>query len=152
VITPVQGTMSALSQSQAGARETYIGGPTSIDEWWKTEFRVDDPRLSGVATSRHNRNVGAVKTTHGGTRMITTRIDNDGGSWIGTGRAYSDPSSGIHYQILFEGQGGYDGLDAIIALDNKSATGPFEVTGAIISGGLPELPEPVPAAAKPDDG
>jgi hypothetical protein len=145
VMTPVQGTMLVLAQSQAGKTETYPGGSASIDEWWETEFRVDDPRLAGQAVSRHNRHIGAATSYAGGTRRITLRVENEGGSWVGSGVAYSDPSaSGIHYQLLLEGQGAYEGLDAVLALDNQVATGPFEVTGVIVSSGLPELPEPVP--------
>ena len=136
--------MVVLTAIRAGESDTYTGGPTSIDEWWKTEYRVDDERLNGVAISRHNRNIGATTTAHGGSRAITVRIDNDGGSWVGNGHAYSDPDSAIHYRLYFQGVDGYDGLEAIIALDNQSATAPFEVTGAIISGGLPQMPEPVP--------
>ena len=148
VITPVQGTMYVTAQTRGGDSETYAGGRVSLDEWWTTRYEVDDPRLSGYATSRHNRNTGATTTYAGGTRMITARIDNDGGSWVGTGRAYSGPESSIHYQMLLEGQGGYEGLHAIIALDTESTAAPFEVTGAIISGDLPELPEAVPAPVK----
>ena len=145
VLTPVQGTMLVLAQSQAGETGTYTGGSAAIDEWWETEFRVDDPRLAGQSVSRHNRHIGAATSYAGGTRRITLRLENEGGSWVGSGVAYSDPSaSGIHYQLLLEGQGGYEGLDAILALDNQVATAPFEVTGVIVSSGLPELPDPVP--------
>ncbi len=144
VITPVEGRMVVHSQTRAGENGTYAGGATTTDEWWETEYRVDDERLSGVAISRHNRNIGATTTAYGGSRAITVRLDNEGGRWVGSGYAFSDPGSGIHYRVHLEGEGGYEGLDAIIALDNRSATGSFEVTGAIISGGLPEMPEPVP--------
>ena len=144
-ITPVQGWMLVLAQAQAGETETYTGGSASIDEWWETEFRVDDPRLAGQAVSRHNRHIGTATSYAGGTRRITVRVENEGGSWVGSGVAYSDPStSSVHYQLLLEGQGAYEGLDAILALDNQTATAPFEVTGVIVSSGLPELPEPVP--------
>ena len=148
VITPVEGTMRVRTQPRAGDIGTYAGGTSSLDEWWETEYEVSDPRLNGVAVSRHNRNLPVDSTSHGGARTITIRLDNDGGTWVGTGRAYSDPRSGIHYQVHLTGQGGYEGLDAIIALDNESASAPFEVSGAIISGGLPEMPEEVPATAE----
>jgi hypothetical protein len=147
VITLVEGNMYTLSKDDIGSPDTYDGGPARVDEWWTTEFRTNDARLNGIAVSRHNRNLlGSSGSFYRGSRAITVRLENDGGAWVGSGLAYMEPDTTVlHYRLLLEGQGGYDGLDAIIDLDNPVITAPFKLAGAILSGGLPEFPEPVPA-------
>ncbi len=146
-ITLVEGSMYTLSKDEIGTRDTHAGGQARVDEWWTMEFRTNDDRLNGIAISRHNRNLlGSSGSFYRGTRAITVRLENDGGAWVGSGLGYMEPDTTVfHYRLLLDGQGGYDGLDAIIDLDNPVITAPFELAGAILSGGLPELPEPVPA-------
>lgn len=101
---------------------------------------VDEPRLMGDATwaSRES-------TVDGGRlRHITWRIENDGGAWQASYRKVIWPED-VHSGVtaVFVGEGGYDGLLAIIELDSNQGFG-WAVRGMIIEAA--DLPEAPPAA------
>jgi len=142
-VTPISGTMRVVSEDDAGERTMLDGRLAYMGEEWTTMMDVDDPRLDGLGRSTHNR-----FTSPGapfGPRSLTLYAENDGGSWVGTGHAYQDRfTTGLHYQNVMVGQGDYEGLIAIIALDQPMFGTSFDVSGAIISGGMPPMPEAAP--------
>ena len=144
-ITPVTGSMQVLAQKAAGPCEE--GGIEEMyacaGDVWMVRFDFDDDRLNGLQLSRHNRySMGAMGYA---VQSLTTYAENDGGSWVGTGYAYQDPeTTGLHYRTVLQGHGGYEGLTAIINLDEPTFGALFEGTGVIVGPGLPDLPEPAP--------
>jgi len=112
-------------------------------------FEMDDERLSGL--SRFRINAHAKPGTYAmGPIAASVFLKNDGGSWVGTGQGYQDPAAtggapaaGHHFQLAMEGQDGYEGLTAVVTLDQPDEYSPYEVTGAI----MPLDPAPMPGAA-----
>ncbi|MGD8682720.1 MAG: hypothetical protein PVG27_02135 [Chloroflexota bacterium] len=86
-----------------------------------------------------------ISGTSGGPKSSTVYIENDGGSWVGAGRAYNGVNGGgWHHQTVLTGQGAYEGLTAIMAADQPALSSVLGVTGVVFTGGLPALPEPAP--------
>lgn len=107
-------------------------------------WTLSDPRLSGRVVSTWNADV--YTTTRGVVSVAvgTYEIANDGGSWICRyGDALQD-GSGIYSTPINDetltcaGQGGYEGLTAILAGDWSAP--PITTQGLILSGPLPPTP------------
>lgn len=144
-VTEVSGTMKIISSEFGGAPERgAVGGEglAFMGQLWTSEYDMDDPRLDGRARHRVNH-----YDLHGqSTRAETIFLQNDGGAWAGTAYAYADPDTrGLKYRQILEGQGGYEGLVAIVDAVEPRLSGYYELTGAIIAGGLPPMPEPAPS-------
>ena len=143
-ITSVTGSMEVLTQKAVGpCEEGDMELYACAGDVWMVRFDFDDDRLDGLQMSRHNRHsMGALGYA---VQSLTTYGENDGGSWVGTGYAYQDPeTTGLHYRTVQEGRGGYEGLTAIINLDEPTFGTLFEGTGVIVGPGLPDMPEPAP--------
>ena len=105
-----------------------------------TEFpwESSDPRLSGTVTHTGNRDIyqGAAVMVE----SATLEVVNDGGRWIGPmtrGKVGSD----YRATALLRGEGGYEGLTALVFLD-------FGITPSGIAAVFPGEMPPVPLPAE----
>jgi hypothetical protein len=151
-LTTVSGTATLRSTDRDGDVEYGVVGPDGIgymDEIYTGEIDTDDPRLDGRMRSTSN-----MYAHHGqATRSLTIYLENDGGSWVGTGYGYQDPeTTGYHNRWVLHGEGGYEGQHAVIDMDQSTFSVPFEVSGVIVSGDLPPMPDPAPETFEPTDG
>lgn len=84
-------------------------------------------------------------TSYTGLRTSDWTIENDGGSWRGTGNAYSSADGGRDF-VMLTGSGAYEGLSAYIAIgpgdtvDGEVDSRAFE--GVIFPGAPPSDPTP----------
>lgn len=142
-MTPFSGTMGVLSIDESGDRVEHDWGLGMMDQQWTFVHEFDDERLNGRGRSRVNDH--QIDGQRGGPKSFTLYIENDGGSWVGTGRAYNGVNGGgWHHQTVLTGQGGYEGLTAILAADQEYQADTLDVHGVVFTGGLPPLPEPAP--------
>jgi hypothetical protein len=142
-VSAVSGTMQIINQVRPGETVDRGPGTASLGEGYLINYKLDDERLSGIARSLDN--VLVLPSTPYGPRSVTIYLENDGGSWRGEGRVWQDPDTqALHSQQVLHGQDGYEGLDAIMALDQEEFSARFEVSGVIVQGGLPEMPDPAP--------
>jgi hypothetical protein len=84
-------------------------------------------------------------STYTGLRTSEWTIENDGGTWSGTGDAFSSAEGGRDFLVL-TGSGGYEGLSAYVAIGPGTTaaadvdTRPFE--GVIFPASPPTAPTP----------
>ncbi len=150
-IVYVDGQVTTVGWSVAEAwTDRTDWGYSKTNQLWTGEFGTSDDRLSGLARFRINSHFGESEYDFG-SDAVSAYLENDGGSWIGTGRGYMDapategePAAGSHLQLTLEGQGDYTGLSAIVSLDQPDSYSPFELTGAITSVPLPAMPDAAP--------
>jgi hypothetical protein len=112
-----------------------------------------DPRLSGLLTISSN---GAGRDFADGFARLeprTYRIDNDEGSWTGSGErilavTVRAPRPLINHEsmVLF-GEGAYDGLVAYVFIELANAAPELEAVVMQIE--MAPLPEPIPAKERP---
>ena len=111
-------------------------------------WTASDPRFSGEVSRRWNEDV---YQTDNGFMAVNTTVDflrNDEGGWAcSSSNLYEGfglfPTNLTGKTATCVGQGGYEGLSAILVEDEAEGGGPF--VGLIFSGDFPPLPEP-PAA------
>jgi hypothetical protein len=121
--------------STAGLYSSRGGEQVGISEW-------SDPRVSGPWTSTFNVDVD-ISTGHG-VIWGTTRIENEGGTWVG-------PFSGVEYQppegdfytvnAWLTGDGDYAGYTFFTQIDAYQHGGPARVDHGVIFKGQPPAPE-----------
>lgn len=107
-------------------------------------WTASDPRFSGVVVSRWNEDV--YQTDHGSVAVNMTAdfLRNDEGGWACSASNLYE-GSGLYPTHLTGktatcvGQGGYEGLSAILVVDEAKVGHPF--VGLIFSGDIPPLPE-----------
>jgi hypothetical protein len=123
--------------------ESDFGGAFSAR--WAT----NDPRMSGMATVVVNElyySEGATRDSPSGEvgtiRSFLTRVENDGGTWVGTldNIQLDDPAWEISAGWLV-GEGGYEGLMAYVATEYENGR---KVGGYITADGPPPVPETFP--------
>ena len=88
-VTLVSGQMSDWSKDDAGKSESRDWGYSIVDRLWTAELALTDERLSGPTRIRGN--IHAQYWDQQG--ALSVFLENDGGSWVGTGRSYLDPAS-----------------------------------------------------------
>ena len=106
-------------------------------EW---EVAADDPRLSGVMSVDYN--VDAIFGA-AGTRAMTgiQRIENDAGAWEGDFQGVGFPGTNdLHVHAVLAGSGSYEGLTAVMYLDNAANEQVMEFEAVIFPGELPAYP------------
>ena len=111
-------------------------------------WSASDPRFSGLVSSRWNEDVYRTET---GFVAVNTTVDflrNDEGGWTcSSSNLYEGfglfPTHVTGKTATCVGQGGYEGLSAILVEDEAKPDHPF--VGVIFAGGFPPQPEP-PAA------
>ena len=73
------------------------------------------------------------------------RIENDEGAWQqrpSVGLTHVDGTSASEVGV-FDGEGAYEGLTAVLAIQTDPIAGTWDLHGYILDGGLPPVPEPV---------
>jgi hypothetical protein len=142
-LTPFSGWLIVRSTDRYGDVESHAWGDVVTDQEWTFEYDLDDDRLDGMGRSRVTDHL--ITGFAAGPKSFTVYIENDGGSWVGQGRAYDGVGGGgWHHQTVLAGQGGYEGLTAILSADQQAKSGFLDVEGVLFTGGLPALPDPAP--------
>jgi ABC-type sugar transport system substrate-binding protein len=105
-------------------------------------WESSDPRLSGEVTYDGNRDMYSGNLDFGVTVGTETfEIVNDGGRWIGQGTGWSIPSQSAGDVVLLQGQGGYEGLSALVHIDWSD----WSIGAIIFPGEMPSPVEPAPS-------
>ena len=133
----VTGSSGHGIQYDSGRTELLEGKASMLGEAWEVTLGgMSDPRLDGTMRTAYNRDFYGM---HGQVKSFATRIDNDHGSWLGTGQGYLGSSVGNWYfHALYAGDGAYAGLSALIfTLD---VDGEYDYFGLVFPGELPEVP------------
>ena len=137
------GAMRYPSKYLVGTSEALPEGKLAKrgDGWEFRDVELSDPRLAGTWLTIINEDHYA---TASGVWTTARRIDNSEGSWLGHFVGYRDAHSGWHHQGILTGTGAYEGLTAIVFMEDMGGT--YDVHGMIFPGELPEAPEyPEPA-------
>jgi len=153
-VTLFSGVVERSRQEYPGNTESHDWGYAIRDALDAVEFTMTDTRLSGQALVRANWNRPVDDYwTWLGTESVY--LQNEGGSWTGTGYGYAEPpategelGSARHERLVLLGHDGYAGLTAILDLDSEHTGAPLEATGAIVALGLPEMPAEAPTTAE----
>jgi len=102
---------------------------------------TSDDRLNGEMRRTVNfRSIPEVATVE----SFAYELTNDGGSWVGDGRAYGGPSGGSGL-VALSGRDGYEGLSAFIVHEGDTDRGYWDLKGIIFPSEVPEIPEPYAA-------
>lgn len=134
----VDGTVTLIEEGEF--EPTAIGqgyfvwsSPPSSLLWYS-----EDPRLSGTATATEHGYQHF--DTYNGVRTVEWVIENDDGSWSGTGSSFSREDGGEGFVVL-TGHGGYDGLSAYVAFGQEPSdsfvTEVRNIRGVIFPAGPP---------------
>jgi hypothetical protein len=149
--TWVTGTVQPAS-SCSGPDSVEFDGDVRHD--WVIEcspqtWTSSDPRLTGEVVRRWNEDVFQTDEGSITVNMDAAYLRNDGGGWAcsnsgllrGSGMSSKDVTGGTFTHTCI-GDGGYEGLSAILVLDQAGAGNSEEFVGLIFSGDFPPLPEP----------
>ena len=114
-----------------------MGEGVVLVQTWDTS----DPRLTGDGTYTVN-----TRSVPDCCSIVSEayELTNDGGSWVGDGRAYSTESGGRSGFVALSGRDGYEGLTAYVV--TELGDGNFwDLEGIIFPSEMPEVPEPYAA-------
>jgi len=130
------GTSSASEISEPTIT-TLPNGATRITVSGHWVLTMDDPRSSGTETFIHTEDhygetVGPVSGT--------TRLENEGGAWLGQYRGVILPDGSATYVGTYVGEGGYEGLSA--ACSSHSDGGGVKGDCILYPGPVPEIGQP----------
>jgi hypothetical protein len=115
-----------------GTDYTEAAGVTAV-----TDFVASDPRISGRATYTSTARFYPYGEEGGIDPALwasSVRIENDDGSWVGTGSGFHDPDEAVREWYVLDGQGAYEGLTAVFLFVGGEAN-----EGVIVPGGLPPV-------------
>ena len=113
--------------------------------WQMTLSDMSDPRMNGTLRIAYNQDFHGVQ---GRVSSFSTRIDNELGSWLGTGEEYFGTSDMdlLFGQAAYRGAGAYEGLSAMVFMQGRGVDG-LDYYGIVFPGEMPEVPEmPEPLA------
>ena len=105
-------------------------------------WESSDPRLSGEVTYDGNRDIFSGNLDLGVT-VGTERFEivNDSGRWVGQATGWLIPSQSVGDIVLLRGEGGYEGLSALVHIDWSDGS----IGAVVFPGEMPPVPEPGPA-------
>lgn len=137
----VDGTVTLIEEPDYDATPLGEGYFQWITPVATLRWETDDQRLSGDATAVEH---GMQHfNTWNGVRTIDWTLENDGGSWTGTGNAFSRADGGEGFVIL-DGHGDYDGLSAFVSFgrepEDSFTTEVREIRGVIFPAAPPTAP------------
>jgi len=106
---------------------------------------MSDPRLNGRLRFVRNEDFHGLQDR---VWSVSARIDNELGSWLGSGHGYRDRDLMLRQTVLLRGTGAYEGLSALLYIDDIRESGiPYngivDYYGIVFPGDLPMTP-PVP--------
>ena len=152
----VTGKMWPAMSTYGPTRDEDAAGPGALwRDWaWDLRMEVNDPRLNGLfLTNQHyllfDDSEGASGFS-GSLRTTIGSLENEGGSWTNLGYGFSKPGSSSYssnnYVLFLTGEGGYEGLTAMLLM--VPAGSYWQLDGVIAPGPFPEPPATLdPAAA-----
>ncbi len=151
IVTLVSGQMSGrFDQDSPGKTEATDWGYSVTDALGTFQLDTSDERLSGPLRMRTD--YYARSGYEYGPFAFTVYLENDGGSWDGSGVAYLDPIAtegdpgGAHMQAVLSGQDAYQGMTAILAMDTQGWSSDWAVSGSLQPFQLPPAPEAAPTS------
>lgn len=127
------------------------GWAIGTDWAWQMRFETNDPRLDGTFLNNHNYyQFEGLDGASGSLRSGIGRLSNEGGSWSVEFQGFSKPGessySANHYVSYLTGEGGYEGLTAMLFMVPDGSY--WQLDGVIAPGPFPEPPASLdPAAA-----
>ena len=146
---PVSGTIAGVPSTPAAKDVEFTsssdqGGVTWRDVRDEVVWDASDVRLTGDA--RYVENGAQHRSTWTGVRSTAWVLENEAGTWTGTGPAFDTFEGGSGF-VMLTGAGDYEGLMAYIALgpeldpdvEDGSEVRGFE--GVIFQGDIPAQPE-----------
>ena len=137
----VDGTVTLIEEPDYDATPLGEGYFQWIAPVATLRWETGDERLSGDATAVEH---GLQHfDTWNGVRTIDWTLENDSGSWTGTGNAFSRADGGEGFVVL-TGHGGYDGLSAFVSFgrepEESFTTEVREIRGVIFPAAAPTAP------------
>lgn len=141
-VVEVTGTSQGGPCPGAGTVQVVDGVQEHRGTWCSPSWVWSDPRLNGTATWASNEDrypTGLVI----GTWAIS--FENDEGAWRMRPQHYVEDFVRIGqpalngFQLVFDGEGAYDGLVAVVVADNR--TEPWQLHGFITDKGVPVQPD-----------
>ncbi len=152
----VTGTVAGSQMIGSAGRKWLDGRTTYPEEVWQAKQMSPDPRIAGTLTTVANvHEIGEGDTVAGSAfsgGALTTgtmHIENDDGSWRGTFAGYREPTEPWEHrtQVLLAGEGGYEGLRALLHYtgsigEGYGHSGSQQIEGVIFEGDMPTLPTP----------
>jgi len=153
----VTGTVAGSQMIGSAGRKWMDGRTTYPEEVWQAKQLSPDPLIAGTLTTVANvHEIGEGDTVVGGAisgGALTTgtmHVENDDGSWRGAFAGYREPTEpwNHHTQVLLAGEGGYEGLRALLYYtgsigEGYGHSGSQQIQGVIFEGVMPALPAPV---------
>jgi hypothetical protein len=136
------GVMEEDGQEVSGEDGVSLNGAA----WKITLDSMTDARLNGTLRVTLNRDLHGLQGMIGSLAM---RIDNDLGSWIGSGQSFSGATGAEQVTFrhaLLQGTGAYEGLTALMYVTDSEEDEPFNVedvyryVGMVFPGEVPEMP------------
>ena len=106
---------------------------------------MSDPRMNGTLRIASNVDFHGLQ---GRVSSYSTRIDNELGSWLGTGHGYFATDVNLLFrQAFYRGTGAYEGLSAMVFMQAPRGREGLDYYGIVFPGDMPEVPEmPEPPA------
>jgi len=106
------------------------------DMLWKCKVRTDDPRVSGIEAAPWNMDLWGTTGDGALVQWGTSRLENDGGAWEGTGSGvWSSDRGDDTIAFWYKGTGGYAGLSYFELWTGQE---PWAIQGQIIPGDPPK--------------
>jgi hypothetical protein len=132
----VTGGQTAPTETQTAedgfTRIEVVGGDPDV-------WEASDARLSGEVTYAGNWQRYPYPASMQ-VEAATYELVNEGGRWLGQATAIATATLDGWDAVVFNGEDGYEGLTAYVAID--WSTEPASFTGGVIPGEMPALPEP----------
>ena len=152
-VTPVSGTGTCptadLGKSTTDAKElTHYRGGT-----FTCSLTTTDPRVTGTETASWNMDQWGTAASGARVQWGTRRMENDGGTWEGTGSGVYSSDRGDIIVSWYRGTGGYAGLGYFELWTGKD---PWTIRGQVFPGdppdlaGLPPVTGPAPSPSVSD--
>jgi hypothetical protein len=141
----VTGTIPTQDVQSYGSSHSEGGLGYAEDVWFKIVWEASDPRLSGEGTwsaSWHESDPGQV-----GIGVHTYVLVNPGGRWVGTGPSLGSASES-YVMATLDGEGGYEGLTAVVLIHEDYPSGSVTFDGVITPAEPPKIPEAVEPPAE----
>lgn len=142
----IEGKVYAHSETNRATEARQEGLPEVIGTDWGYRGLVEtnDPRLNGFYDTNQNYHQFLAPPASGTVRSGIGRISNKGGSWAAELYGFSRPGesdhSANHYVSFLTGEGGYEGLSAMLWMDPEPGTH-WRLEGVIAPGPMPEPPD-----------
>ena len=105
------------------------------DMLWKCEVRTDDPRVTGTEAAPWNMDLWGTTDDGALVQWGTSRLENDGGAWEGTGSGvWSSDRGDDTIAFWYKGTGGYAGLSYFELWTGQE---PWRIQGQVFPGDPP---------------